>query len=133
MTGGFQAAQASPAKARARHDLRWAARLVAEELTAPGLDPAVSVAMLTDAYLAPLRYATLMLTLARHQAANHTPAGPDIPGAERFCGWCGATTGLVDDSLDPATGERLDSPVWCCSDTDECVARRAERYPTAQT
>jgi hypothetical protein len=116
-------------RARARLDLRWQAHLVAEQLLQPALDPAVSCAMLSRAYLDPLCYAHIMLTIARQQATNTTEAEPDRQGAATWCGWCGSTKDLVDDSLDPATGERLDAPVWCCADVDGCVDRRKLRYP----
>jgi hypothetical protein len=120
---------ADSAMARAALDLRWQAHLVAEQLLAPGLDAGCSLRMLERAYLDPLHLANIMLTMAQHQATNTTPAEPDVPGAAAFCGWCGATADLVDDSVDPATGERLDDPVWCCTDVDGCVDRRRERYP----
>jgi hypothetical protein len=129
MTGGFQVPQASPAKARAALDLRWQAHLVAEQLLCPDLSPAVSVDMLAKAFLDPVAYARLQLTMAEWEAQNNTPAEPDTPGAAAFCGWCGSTVDLVDDSLMPGTGERLDAPVWMCADTDACVDRRKARYP----
>jgi hypothetical protein len=116
-------------KAPAALDLRWRAWLITEQLLAPGLDPAVSVAMLTWAFLDPVAYAKLRLVMAEHEATNTTVAEPDIPGAERFCGWCGATRNLVDDAVDPRTGERLGDSVWMCSDVNGCIDRRNARYP----
>jgi hypothetical protein len=119
----------TPGQAKAALDLRWQAQCIIDQLLHPALDAGVSMTMLSKAFLDPIRFASLMLTVAENNAVNNTPAEPDVPGATAYCGWCGSTQDLIDDSVVPQTGERLDDPVWACSDTGSCVDRRKLRYP----
>jgi hypothetical protein len=109
--------------------VRWQARNILAELTAPGLDPECSLKSIRDLTLAPIRSAAFRLELAQGRAENHDPAQPDDPAADTWCGWCGSTKDLIDDGLIPLTGERIGDPAWVCADTPACVARRRVRYP----
>lgn len=116
----------------AEYSQAWAARRVIDELTAPGLSPADSLAAIRKLQLSRLQSARFRLGMAQDRARNNDPAAPDEPGAAKFCQFCGAADpagGLEDDSLVPLTGERIADPNWLCADTGACLGRRRQRYP----
>lgn len=112
------------------------AMAIVAELCAPGLSADASIAMLSELVGGKIRSAQSALERAEHQAVNNTLAEPDTPGAERYCGFCGATNpegGLEDDGLVPLTGERIGDVAWFCKMLAACIARRRRRFPNGDT